>query len=306
MNDFIDTVSNGLKEWVQGLAPDVPGQLLGYGGAIILGGLALILVIIALRLFRSKGGRASTKRVNIPKIIQQEGSVVDVSTSQDTDDISTRCVFTSVSSGKIKCEVIDRLKPLDAKKGDLITCIFAPKKTVSDKVNAFVSTVIESEADGRNPDRIVLSVPQKFTLMPRRKHARKRVADQQFIRVKLWIDDPFSSDIPFQDATPHISVNSFNSENSTNNANAVLNISHGGIGLSVHNTNLNENCAVGAPVAINLFMFNFREKTFKPYWYAGEIRTMHEGRLGTTRLGVKFTGYGEPEDGSLVRWALFD
>lgn len=302
----MDTISNNFVNWIQTFAPDVPKQLLGYGGSIMLGALALLLVIIALRLFRSKGHRPTSKRTNIPKSLQHNGNIVDIIAGQKTDEIDARCVFTGVSAGKIKCEIIENLSPLDTQKGDMVTCFFPPIKTTHDTVNAFVATVIEGEKEGRRSERIVLSTPQKFTMIARRKHARKRVADQQFIRVKLWVDDPFSSDIPFQDATPDISVNSFNSDSAANNANAVLNISHGGLGLSIHNTNLTETCAVGAPVAINLFMFNFREKTFKPYWYAGEVRTMHEGQPGSTRIGIKFTGYGEPEGDSTVRWELFD
>lgn len=179
-------------------------------------------------------------------------------------------------------------------------------KTDDSKVNSFTATLLESDKSGRNPDRIILSVPTGYNMTPRRKHARKRVADQQFIRVKLWIANPQTSDIAFEDATPHIGVNSFSNGGPDQSANAVVNISNGGLGLNVVNQLLPETCAVGAKVAINLFMFNFREKSFKPYWYSAEVRSMEEGRPGFTRMGVEFDGAGEVcDETGKIRWSLF-
>jgi hypothetical protein len=50
---------------------------------------------------------------------------------------------------------------------------------------------------------------------------------------------------------------------------------------------------VGSSTVINIFMFSFKEKIFRPYWYAGEVRSMEEANdEGYTRLGVSFTRSG--------------
>ena len=143
-------------------------------------------------------------------------------------------------------------------------------------------------------------------MTPRRKHTRKRVADQQFIRVKLWVANPHSSDISFENAAPHIGVNSFATDGPEQTANAVVNICNGGMGINIQNRVIPETGAVGATVAINLFMFNFKEKTFKPYWYSGQVRSMEEGRPGFTRMGIEFDGVAETSDETgRLRWSKF-
>ena len=285
----------------------VPPEVIRYGSAALLGVLALTLLIFALKMLRSGNGKnGSSTYTDIPRSLQQDGVVVDLLNGPDDENVSVRCVITSAMSGKIKCEIIERLDVIKATQGKQIVCIFAPMKTETGKINSFTATLVESDRSGRKTDRLVLSAPTSYGLIPRRKHTRKRVADQQFIRVKLWVASPYSSDISFEDATPQIGVNSFATDGPNQTINAVVNISNGGMGLSIQNRVIPETCAVGAMVAINLFMFNFKEKTFKPYWYSGQIRTMKEGRPGFTRMGIEFDGMAETSDETgHLRWSKF-
>lgn len=305
LQELVNNANQSITEFAGRIAPGLPPELVRYADAAVLFLLAFILLITALRLLR--GGNRHPHRVNVPRTLQQEGAVVDILNSPADEDVAVRCVLTSVSSGKIRCEIIERLDTIKAKEGNTVACVFAPMKAGKGKVNSFTAKLTESDTSGRKVDRLVLSVPKDYTLIPRRKHARKRVADQQFIRVKMWATDPYTSDISFEDAVPHIGVNSFMINGSDQTSNAVVNISHGGIGLLIRDQVIPETCSVGAPVAINLFMFSFKEKSFKPYWYTGEVRSMHEGRPGFTRMGIEFTGSGEflPDAGA-IRWTKFD
>lgn len=287
--------------------PGDPSQTLRYmaGAALAIG--ALLLLIIALRLMKGndRPKRGSSKRVNIPRTIQQEGMVMDI--LNPGEQVAVRCVVTSVSSGKIKCEIIERLDVMKTNPGDTLFCVFQPIKTDNGKINSFTTKLIETDKMGRNTDRVVLAAPTSYANITRRKHARKKVADQQFIRVKLWVANPRSSDIPFMDAAPQIGINSFAADGQEQAANAVVNISGGGLGLSIINRVIPETCGVGAHVTINLFMFNFKKKSFKPYWYSGTVRSMEEGRPGFTRMGVEFDGVGQPDDESgCIRWTSFE
>ncbi len=299
-------IGQTLTKFVHSLFPGLPAEAIRYGGAALLGAIALIMVFFALRLLRNGSNSRSSKRINIPRSLQREGAVVDLMYGPTDDTIPVRCVFTSVASGKITCEIIERLDVLNAPEGKEIIGVFAPMKTDQGKVNAFHAKVVQSDRSGRRTDRIILSAPREYFMIPRRKHTRKRVADQQFIRVKLWIANPHTANLSLEDATPHIGVNSFALDGPNQYANAVVNISNGGLGLSIQDNIIPETCATGAPVVINLFMFNFREKSFKPYWYSGQVRTMKEGRPGFTRMGIEFDGQGQAneETGSL-HWEKF-
>ena len=305
-SQLIDEAGRALTETARGVFPDLPPEAVRYGGGALLGAAALLLLYLALRLFfRGSRGRSS-RRVNIPRALQRSGAVVDILRSPNDDAVPVRCVITGVSSGKIRCEIIERFDVLGVAEGKEVTCVFTPIKNGDTKVNAFQAKLAESDRSGRRADRLVLAAPRDYALIPRRKHSRKRVADQQFIRVKLWVSDPFRADLAFEDAAPHIGVNSFGGGDPSHSANAVVNISNGGLGLSVADHVLPETCAVGTCVTINLFMFNFRERTFKPYWYSGRVRSLTEGNPGFTRMGIAFDGHGVADDRTgILTWERF-
>ncbi|AMK11474.1 hypothetical protein [Pseudodesulfovibrio indicus] len=271
------------------LAPGANPDLLRYAAAGVLGVLALLLLLLGLRLLRRPKRNSPSTRTSIPRTLQERGVVLDVLAGPDDEVVSVRCVITSAKSGKIKCEIIERLDVIRTRPGSDLVCVFAPMKTRDGRINSFTATLVESDRQGRNPERLVLAGPTDYALIPRRKHQRKRVADQQFMRVKLWAAAPETAEVAFEDAAPDIAVNSFSTNSPDQGANAVINISDGGIGLSVLNRLVPETCAPETPVVLNLFMFNFKEKTFRPFWYAGAVRSMEEGRPGFTRLGIEFT-----------------
>ncbi|BCS87562.1 hypothetical protein [Pseudodesulfovibrio sediminis] len=294
--DPIAALINSAVEWMHPFIPWLTPELFRLIGGTLLGLIALILLIVALRLlFRPTPRNTASIRTSIPRILQKRGVVLDVLASQKANRISVRCVITSASSTKIKCEIIDHLENIQAGKDETVTCMFAPFKTREGKVNSFTAKLLESERSGRKADRLILSGPTGYAMAPRRKHIRKRVADQQFVRVKLWIEDLAVSDIAFEDAIPQIGVNSFSKDGPDQGANGVINISDRGLGLSILNKLIPEICAEDSPVVINLFMFNFREKTFKPYWYAGTVRSMKAGRPGFTRIGIEFDAVAHPD-----------
>jgi hypothetical protein len=296
INSILDTMGQQATQWLQQAFPNMPQQVLHFGGGAVLGALALILFLTGIRLLRKpKTRNTSSTRTDIPRSLQSRGMSVDLLTGPENDRLVARFVITNVKPGRIKCEIIERLDVIRTDKGKDVACVFAPLKTRDGKINTFTATMVETDRNGRNPDRIILSTPVDYALITRRKHIRKRVADQQFIRVKLWIANPSSNDISFEDAAPQIGVNAFTLDGPDQGANGVINISGGGIGLSVLNRLLPETCAPGEQVVLNLFMFNFKEKTFKPYWYAGVIRSTEEGRPGFTRMGIEFTDVGQAD-----------
>lgn len=303
----IDTIVYSLISKLQTFLPGIEQHVIRYGTAATLTFIAIVLLALALRAIAGSHKRHSeVTRDTVPQALHRQGDVIDLLNSDSEDDVAVRMVVTSTSSRKIRCEIVERLNVIKSKPGETVRCMFAPVSTDSGKVNCFATKLIESDTSGGKIDRIILGSAIKAANIPRRKHPRKRVADQQFIRVKLWVDNPYVSDIAHEDAAPHIGVNSFTDEGQNRSASTVVNISNGGLALNVQNRNIPETCAIGASVAINLFMFNFKEKTFKPYWYSGEVRSMEETIPGFTRMGLAFNGNGLPcEETGKVRWARF-
>lgn len=303
----IDTVLNIIANHAQQILPGMEPNTIRYGIAVALAATAIILLGMAVRaLLGDRHSPQKTSRNTLPTTLYRKGMVVDLLNSENEEDVALRVVINSASSKKIKCEIVERLNVLKRKPGQKIRCMFPPVATENGKVNTFTAPLLESDTSGGKLDRVILGSPIQTANIPRRKYSRKRVSDQQFIRVKLWVDNPFVSDIAHEDARPHIGINSFSSEASAHCANTVVNISNGGLALQVSNRNIPETCAVGATVAINLFMFSFKEKTFKPYWYSGEVRSMEETSPGFTRMGLAFNGNGLPcEETGKVRWARF-
>nr|WP_321257601.1 hypothetical protein [uncultured Pseudodesulfovibrio sp.] len=289
------TLTRQLTEIGQQLFPGMPEGVIRNAEAILLGIMAFILLLLGLLLLRRPKKKNTSTKTNIPKKLQEKGAVVDIMAGPEDETVTLRCVFTSIKSNKITCEIIERLEPLKTGKNRQLMCVFAPTKYQDSKVNSFASTLLKLGHSNRTANLMVLSAPTEYTLIPRRKHARKKVADQQFIRVKLWLEDHIFSDTSYQDATPHIGVNSFSSDSPEQSSNGVVNISNGGIGLSILDSLVPETCGPDSPVVINLFMFNFREKAFKPYWYAGAIRSLEESRPGFIRMGIEFTSTATPD-----------
>ncbi|EGB14010.1 hypothetical protein DND132_0795 [Pseudodesulfovibrio mercurii] len=303
LQELLSAAGTRLDRLTAQLFPGVSPDHLRLAGGVLLGLLALILLLVGLRLLRRPAHNSQSTRTGIPRTLQQKGVVVDVLAGPDDESVAVRCVITAVKSNAIRCEIIERLDVIRTRPGNDLVCVFAPMKTRRGRINSFTATLTESDRGGRRADQLLLAGPTDYGLIPRRKHQRKRVADQQFIRVKLWTASPETSELAFEDAAPQIGVNSFASDGPDQSANAVINISGGGLGLSVLNRLIPETCTVSTPVVINLFMFHFREKTFKPYWYAGEVRSLEDGRPGFTRMGIEFTATARPDrDSGRLHW----
>lgn len=298
----METIFADLQRYVDGPLAEMLTSMFGLEGpaqarmllAGALAAVALALLLLAWLLMRP-GRRRSTGRVeDIPSRLSSKGAVLDLLDASG-GDVAARCVITRAGRRRLQCDIIESSGRVP-QEGESATLLFAPSTAGGTKTNTFSATVGKGDAD-----RFVLEAPHSFGYVKRREHVRKRVMDQQFIRVRLWVSNT-DSDFPFQDAQPDVGVNSYAQDDSGHEANTVINISNGGMGLSVRNQNLPPTCISGVPVVLNIFLFNFREKEFIPYWCSGEIRSMEGGEDGYTRVGIAFSGSGTPRDDGCVDW----
>ncbi|MDR3640295.1 MAG: hypothetical protein P4L39_03135 [Humidesulfovibrio sp.] len=209
-----------------------------------------------------------------------------------------RCVPRSLGPDGLDCELLDAATPGLAAPGARVTCFFAPQRVDGRKVNAF-NTVIAAVDAVAEPPRVLLAAPSEVLAIPRRRHARKRVNDQRFVRVRLWLAEAGTSPIHFADTAPDVWVNAYDGHHGEENA--VTDISAGGLALEVRASLVPPGLALGSPVVLKCSLFQFREKQFKPYWYAGLVRGLSApggpgGRL--RRIAVGFTHVGAPDDGA--------
>jgi len=212
-----------------------------------------------------------------------------------------RCVPLSLGPDGLLCELLDAATAEPAAPeliapGARVTCHFAPQRLDGRKVNAF-TTVIAAVDAVADPPRLLLAAPSEVTAIPRRRHKRKRVSDQRFVRVRLWLAEAGASGVYFPDAPPDIWVNAYDGRHGEDNA--ITDISAGGLALEVRAALLPPGLASGSPVVLKCSLFQFREKQFKPYWYAGLVRGVGavQGaggapQGGLTRVAVGFTHVG--------------
>lgn len=215
-----------------------------------------------------------------------------------------RCSLRAFGQDGLSCELMDVAGQELPAPGARVTCFFAPQRLEGRKVNAFASVVAAVDA-AAEPPRLLLAAPAEVLAVPRRRHARKRVNDQRFVRVRLWLAEAGVTPAYFPDAAPDVWVNAYDGRHGEENA--VTDISAGGLALEVRAGLVPAGLVSGSPVVLKCSLFQFREKQFKPYWYAGLVRgvSRHEGAGGgLLRIAVGFTHVGAADESALqgVAW----
>lgn len=212
-----------------------------------------------------------------------------------------RCVARRAGPDGLDCEVF---AGAGAAPGTPVTCFFAPMRAGGRSVNAF-ETVIASQDFEAEPPLLTLAPPVEALSRPRRRHPRKRVSDQRFVRVRLWLAPFDTSSLHFPDAQPDIRINAY--EGGSVAEGSVTDISAGGLALEVPAAQAPAGLALGAAVVLKCSLFLFKQKQFKPYWYAGAVRGLGQGQGPggpVTRIAIGFTHVGAA-DPSLPQGVAF-
>lgn len=266
-----------------------PEALAAAGAGIVVGLLGFLLL----------GGKKKPRRQKGPgavlESLRSKAEEVDLCIRRNgvVDPLGV-CMVERVDKDGILCRFAGGFDPAVFREGRKLAMVFNSRLLDGRKVNALPCSVIKFTLQGGSPG-VLLSMPEQAIYIKRRQHQRKRVTDQQFVRVRLWLADPQHTDIDFHSARPNISVNAFDNGNGPEADNKVINLSPGGMALSI-NTDTPGNFSTGQPVTLNLALFSFRDKTFKDHWYAGSIRNIKDMENGRLRLGIGFLRFGLPGD----------
>ncbi|CCO23899.1 PilZ domain-containing protein [Maridesulfovibrio hydrothermalis] len=293
--DKIDTlIIAPVQNYLAALPPESMYLVLGAAGCIAL--FASLLAYLLLRPSRKKKTKGPETPQDFTSFFKKNGTIMDIAAAGSHDKVLGRAVLTQLTEDRIRLEIIEGTGISTLSASAEIMLMFPPEKIGSSRVNSCKSTILDLECSEDGCGRMTLTPPSDFSQIKRRRHKRKRVIDQQFIRVKFWLGTPDTDETSFADAAPNLAVNSYDPRSTGHEENQVINISNGGIGVSAHHTLVDSKFNINDDVLINIFMFNFRQKIFKPYWYAGKIRTIEEIDGKSYRLGVEFTMSGKIHD----------
>ncbi|SDL34407.1 hypothetical protein SAMN05660337_2714 [Maridesulfovibrio ferrireducens] len=295
---FLDKIDSAIVVPAMKIIKDLPPEsmpiILTVAGAI--GFLAALIAYLMLRSSSRKRGGGSNYTKNLISDFKDNGIIMDIANPESHENVLARAVITDIKEDRINLEIVDEMGLSQQSEFGQILMMFPPEKTETGSVNNFKTTIISLECKKEGCSRLSASIPYSFSSIIRRRHKRKRVIDQQFIRVKIWLGKPDTDDASFADSIPDLAVNSYDPRSGGHEDNEVINISNGGLAVSTPLILSENKFDTETDVLINIFMFNFRQKIFKPYWYAGKIRTVENIDRKSCRLGVGFTMSGSIRD----------
>lgn len=221
--------------------------------------------------------------------------------SGNAGEPQARCLPKSIGPDGLVCDLLDSAGSLELRPGLALTCYFAPMRRGGARVNSFQTEVVAVHSSLELP-QVVLRPPLLLEAVSRRRHARKRVSDPRFVHVRLWAADAETSRLFFPEAAPDIWINAYDGQ--SGGENAVTDISPGGLAMEVRAVLVPPGLEPGSPVVLKCSLFQFKEKQFKPYWYAGLVRGVSAPDEKIRRIAIGFTAVGAL-DGKApqgVRW----
>ncbi|MDD4952522.1 MAG: hypothetical protein PHV85_08240 [Desulfovibrionaceae bacterium] len=298
IGQVMDRACQALSLAGTGLAPGLELAL-----AAGLAGLAAAAMCLALR--AGKKTASTPREEQIPARLKHAKALIELLPADAAKQTpAVKCVISKVNDGTLRCELAGRTGPLGLGLGSEVLCLFPAMLVDGKRINSFRAGLVAKDAAKAGQGRITLAGPRDFGLSSQRRQTRKRVKDQRFVRLRLWVSGNDSQAMPYPDAAPHVAVNLSDSGTRSKAAGRILNISKGGLGLVLGRDSLPKGLSPGSEVVLNLSMFNVRETMFRPYWYSGAIKSLVPAGAGAVRVGLGFIASGRisPLDGGRIIW----
>ncbi|SMF07039.1 hypothetical protein [Desulfovibrio gilichinskyi] len=170
--------------------------------------------------------------------------------------------------------------------GVTVKCIFAELQKDTKKINAFVGKVKNISATGET----VITRTSAFGFIRRRAFSRRKVADQRYIKIKIWRleDDNFDAEFLLDHIEPEIIIdNRMNVEVSVK-VPQVLDISKGGIAILGAVRDGGDMLSRNNKVLLCMLIYQPLRKTFDPHLIYCEVRAAKAAGQGMLRLSFQF------------------
>lgn len=154
------------------------------------------------------------------------------------------------------------------------------------KINAFVG-VVKSYSKNKGA---VITRTSSFGYIRRRVYARRKVADQRFIKIKIWRleDEDYDIDYILDSSKPDIIIDNRNDINPKSTIPQVLDISKGGIALLGTIREGGNMISRSDRILLCMIIYMPKRKTFQPHLIYAETRGAKAARHGMIRLSFQF------------------
>jgi hypothetical protein len=167
-----------------------------------------------------------------------------------------------------------------------VKCIFLEMKYAERRVNAFVGKVISFNDD----NEIALERTSGFGFIRRRANARRKVADQRFIKIKVWriIPGKYNPGDCLDRLEPDILIDNRKKGEDKIFPEMILDISKGGIAIKAGIKAGGQKFEVNDAVLMAMLMYAPNKKIFVPHLIQGEVRGVRSLGNGRFRLSFQF------------------
>ncbi|WP_031479814.1 hypothetical protein [Maridesulfovibrio frigidus] len=170
--------------------------------------------------------------------------------------------------------------------GAKVKCIFAELQKGEKKVNAFVGTIKSLSENGG----MAITRKSAFGFIRRRAFSRRKVADQRFIKVKVWRldDDDFDVDFILDNIEPEIFIDNKKDVAANSKSEQILDISKGGLALLGTIRDGGSMMSRNDKLLLCMLIYQPKRKTFDPHLIFCEARAANSAGEGLIRLSFQF------------------
>ncbi|WP_027721509.1 hypothetical protein [Maridesulfovibrio zosterae] len=180
----------------------------------------------------------------------------------------------------------DVVTPSLLKSGVKVKCIFSDMLKDNKKINAFVGKVKSYSED----KGAVITRTSSFGYIRRRVFARRKVADQRYIKIKIWRleGDDYDIDYILDNSAPEIIID--NRQNISENLKNphVIDISKGGIAIYGKVQTGGSLISRSDKILLCMLIYMPKRKTFEPHLIYAEVRAARSAGNGMSRLSIQF------------------
>ena len=184
-------------------------------------------------------------------------------------------------------------------KNSRVICFAKPFSYSGKRLNAFISYISHMNRRGVVLKELTLLTPIRYQFIIRRRHARRRVASEGAVRVKVWSGRKVNT---FSMVRPDIQTVNNPARYGRDTRLVVENISAGGLRMFVlHPKSGLPPMQKGNQLVLRVSLWNPKTKKFAYFTALGTVRSRFSGAGGAIGLGIQFTSEGE-KVGSRYTW----
>lgn len=170
--------------------------------------------------------------------------------------------------------------------GDQVKCIFSEMQRGEKKVNAFVGQIASKSGN----KGMIITRRSSFGFIKRRVFARRKVADQRYIKIKIWRleSEDYDIDLILDKIEPEVMIDNRKFKTPNPSAEQVLDISKGGIALTAMVRKGGSTISRNDKVILCMLIYQPKTRTFQPHLIYAEVRASKGIGSGMSRLSFQF------------------